>query len=107
MRRLRNSAAQDVGNQRRSRSVRAKADARIALDLLDERDLPGEIVARMLAIVGRVVVGLVPDVVALGRGSLDPALGRPAGRDPSLVSALQYFHLGSVPQLRDLGRGEM
>src|SRR5262245_61303858 len=48
--------------------VSAKADCRVALDLLDQRHFPLEVFARVFREIGGVVVGLVPDVVGRGGG---------------------------------------
>src|SRR5436190_11593730 len=81
-----------------------EADRRVALDLLEERDFPGEIVARVLLESGLVVVGLVPDVVAYGGGAL--AAGFPRAL-PCGVAAIEHAHLRLRPQRRHLGRGEV
>src|SRR5882672_7246534 len=56
------------------RLVGLEANRRISLDLLDQRDLPREVLARVLFVVAAVVVGLVPDIVHSGGGALDAGL---------------------------------
>src|SRR4026209_974064 len=88
-------------------SAGAETDGRIALYLLDQRDLPGEIVPRVLLVVGCVVVGLVPDVVPRSRGTLDAALGGSARSNPRRVCALQHAPVRIRPQRRGFRRREV
>src|SRR5204862_4790693 len=81
-----------------------EADRRVALDLLEERDFPGEVVARVLLESRLVVVGLVPDVVARGGGTLT---ARFPWTFPCGVAAIEHAHLRLRPQRRHLGRREM
>src|SRR5688572_25836801 len=81
-----------------SASIDPELDGRIALDLLDQRDFPVEVLARVLEVVGAVIVRLVPDVVARGGGALDARLGRAA---PRRVAAFEHHHV--LEELRGLG----
>src|SRR5688572_30797706 len=83
-------------------SIDPELDRGVALDLLDERDLPIEVLARVLEVVGAVIVGLVPDVVARGGGALDARLGRAV---PRRIAALENADAEKKPG--GFGRGEM
>src|SRR5581483_481646 len=81
-----------------------KTDRRVALDLLDEGDFPGEVVACVLLEARLMVIGLVPDVIARRRGAL--AAGFPGAR-PGGVAAIEHPHLRLRPERCDFGRREM
>src|SRR6478736_10321646 len=68
--------------------VAAETNRRVALDLVHQRDFPAQVLARVLLVVGGVIVRLVPDIVALRRRALRPGFGR-AG--PAGVAVLEHF----------------
>src|SRR3954464_13109248 len=81
-----------------------EANRRVALDLLEERHFPGEIVARVLLEAGVVVVRLVPDVVTRGGGALMAAFPRAMHRR---VAAFQHQHVGVRPMRGYVRCGEL
>src|SRR5262245_64158225 len=103
----RRSATPAVWQMSRFPSVGPETDCRVALHLLDQGHFPGEVVARVFLVIGSVVVRLVPDIVARGGRTLHAAFRRPAGGEPSRVSALKHAHPGLWPQRRGFGWGEV
>src|SRR5690349_22021887 len=81
-----------------------EADRRVALDLLEERHFPGEVVARVLLEAGLVVVGLVPDVVTRGGRALVAGFPRAL---PRRVAAVEHAHLRLRPERLHFRRCEM
>src|SRR5204862_6750617 len=81
-----------------------EADRRVALDLLEERDFPGEIVARVLLEARLMIVGLVPDVVACRARALMARFPRTL---PRRLAAVEHAHLRLGPERLHFGRREM